>query len=160
MDYSKVGQESAPFTMPAEWSKIREFAVATLNEDPIYFDPEYAKKTKFGGVPAPPTWCVNMLFWSTPESHIDLGMTASWEGKGGLLLHAQTEWIYLKPILAGDTLTVKTKVADMYEKQGKRGGKLEFAVTEHIFVNQHGEECVKYLSTVVQQWAPGAEPKS
>ncbi|MEE8174770.1 MAG: MaoC family dehydratase N-terminal domain-containing protein [Dehalococcoidia bacterium] len=152
MDYSKVGQEAAPFTMPADWSKIREFANATLNDDPIYFDPEYAEKTRFGGVPTPPTWVVDMLFWATPETHLDLGLVDSTQGKGGYLLHGETEWIYLKPIMAGDTLTVKTKVADMYEKQGRRGGKMEFAVTEHTFINQHGEECVRYLSTVIQQW--------
>ena len=43
-DRSSIGKTGKPFKMPIEWSKVREFARAIKDPNPLYFDPELAKK--------------------------------------------------------------------------------------------------------------------
>ena len=49
-DKSAVGKTGKPFKMHIDWSKVREFARAIKDPNPIYFDPELAKK-EVGGIP-------------------------------------------------------------------------------------------------------------
>ena len=50
-DRSNIGKTGKPFKMPNEWSKVREFARAIKDPNPLYFDPELgvALKLKSGG---------------------------------------------------------------------------------------------------------------
>ena len=55
------------------------------------------------------------------------------------VLHGEQEYEFLKPIYAGDVLTAVSRVADVYEKHGKRGGTMTFVVTETEFKNAWNE---------------------
>ena len=50
------------------------------------------------------------------------------------------EFEFFKPILVGDTLTGVARVADLYEKEGGRGGKMTFLVVETAYTNQRNEK--------------------
>jgi acyl dehydratase len=54
------------------------------------------------------------------------------------VLHGEQEYEFLAPIHVGDVLTVVSTVVDVYEKPGKRGGIMTFAVTETEYRNQMG----------------------
>ena len=45
-----IGKESEPITAfhAVESSEVRRFIQAIMDDDPIYWDAEYAKKTKYG----------------------------------------------------------------------------------------------------------------
>ena len=47
---------------------------------------------------------------------------------------------FFKPILVGDTLTGIARVADIYEKEGGRGGKMTFLAVETTYTNQKSEK--------------------
>ena len=51
-----VGKEET-FSSPAELGRatIHKFAVAVGDTNPLYYDEEFAKKTRYGGIIAPPT---------------------------------------------------------------------------------------------------------
>ena len=67
---------------------------------------------------------------------VDLQDLVSFFGcKLGQLLHGEQGFVYHTPIFAGDRITVKKKVADIYDK---KNGKLEFIITENDFINQDG----------------------
>src|SRR5271165_4282744 len=124
IDKSLVGRTGKPFTMPIEWSKVREFARAVRDPNPVYFDPELAKK-ECGGIPVPVTFLQTSAFWQDADSS---------PGMGGFdlrrILHGEQEFELLKPILVGDTLTGVSKVADIIEKEGGRGGKMTMLLME------------------------------
>ena len=52
------------------------------------------------------------------------------------ILHGEQEFELLKPILVGDTLTGVSKVADIIEKEGGRGGKMTMLLMETEYTNQ------------------------
>jgi len=56
-----------------------------------------------------------------------------------LALHGEQEFELLKPIFVGDVLTWTCRIADIYEKEGGRGGKMKFAVVESHYINQRGQ---------------------
>lgn len=85
---------------------------------------------KFNGhVPiAPPTFIVTMTIGQAGHYKWDFGRTG---------LHGGEEYEYIKPIKAGDTITCKTKIVDIYEKEGKR--KMAFMVLESDLINSDSE---------------------
>jgi acyl dehydratase len=142
-DKSMIGRSGKPFTMPIEWGKVREFARAIRDPNPVYFDPELAKK-ECGGIPVPPTFLMTGSFWQSPESVPPLSFDLR------RILHGEQEFEFLKPVFVGDTLTGTTRIADVYEKEGGRGGKMTFMVLETEYRNQKGEKVALARSTTIE----------
>jgi len=140
-----IGKESPEFQVPVEWGKIREFAAAIGDENPIYHDPEYARKSRFGKPLAPPTFTVIKSFWRKGPSNQEM---AGLDNR--YVLHGEEEYEYFAPVLAGDVLTCKARITDAYEKAGKRGGKMTFVVFEFTYSNQRGEKALISRSTLIQ----------
>ncbi len=132
VDRSYIGKTSAPVTMHVERGKIREFAAAIKDHDPLYVDEEYAAR-EAGGIMPPITFLQTVRHWDDGRGNVrppmDLKRT----------LHGEQEYEFFKPIHAGDVLTAVNRVADIYEKPGKRGGTMTFVVTETDFTNQRGQ---------------------
>jgi acyl dehydratase len=132
-------------TFPVERGKIREFAAAILDDNPLYLDEETP--------PAPPTFTMTQQFWPAvfDEPPPDLGINYA------MVVHGEQEFEYLEPVRAGDVLTGETRVADMYTKEGKRGGTLTFLVLETRFSNQSGKDAVVARTTLIQTSKPATE---
>ena len=132
LDKSLIGVAGQPVTIHIERGKIREFARAIKDDDPFYFDEEHARREAEGIMP-PVTFLQTMAHWDDgrgrPKVPRDLKRT----------LHGEQEYDFLKPIYAGDVLTAVSRVADVYEKQGKRGGTMTFVVIETEYKNDRGE---------------------
>lgn len=58
------------------------------------------------------------------------------------------DWEFYLPIKVGDVITCTTKLADLYEREGK-AGKLLFIITETSIINQRGELAAKGRATLV-----------
>jgi acyl dehydratase len=144
VDKSIVGKTGKPFSMPIEWGKVREFARAVRDPNPVYFDPELAKK-ECGGVPIPVTFLQTSAFWQTAESMPPLDMLDMRR-----ILHGEQEFEFFKPILVGDTLTGVARVADIYEKEGGRGGKMTFLAVETTYTNQRNEQVARARFVLVE----------
>jgi len=140
---SQIGKAGKPFTMPIEWGKVRVFARAIKDPNPVYYDPETAKK-ECGGIPIPPTFLQTSAFWQTPESSPQLTFDIR------RILHGEQEFEFFKPILVGDVLTGTARVADIYEKEGGRGGKMIFNVMETEYKNQKGERVAVARSVLIE----------
>jgi acyl dehydratase len=129
--------------MHVELGKIREFARAVKDDNPLFFDAERARR-ELGGVMPPPTFSLTIALWDDgggrPPLQLDLRR----------LLHGEQEFEYLKPIFAGDVLTATTRIADVFEKTGSRGGTMKFVVLESDFVNQKGERVLRSRSTLIE----------
>ena len=62
MDPNAAGKTFPPYEFHVERGKIREFADAIEDPNPIYRDPAYAAKQGFAGIPAPPTLLRTFLY--------------------------------------------------------------------------------------------------
>jgi acyl dehydratase len=155
-DRSKLGMEFPTYSITAEKNKIVEFALAvSLKEEkeqinPIYHDEEAAKKAGYPGIPIPLTFITSFAYWTggglqeiVKALSIDLNR----------LLHSEEEYEYYGSIYAGDTITRKMKVAEMYER-GRRdrlGRVVDITILETEVINQRGELVAKVRTTMMER---------
>ncbi len=62
VDKSFIGTRGEPVTMHVERGKIREFARAIKDDDPLYFDEAYAAR-EAGGIMPPLTFLQTISHW-------------------------------------------------------------------------------------------------
>jgi acyl dehydratase len=143
----RIGRSGKPSSMRVEFGKIREFARAIKDDNPLYFDEAHAKN-EAGGVMPPPTFTMTQAFWDDPSNRIDLGLDMR------RVLHGEQEFEYVKPIYAGDTLTSQGKISSVEKRPGKRGGEMTMVTLETEYKNQRGEVCLYSRSTIIETAKP------
>ena len=144
MDQNAAGKTFPPYEFRVERGKIKEFADAIGDPNPVYRNPEAAKKAGFPGIPAPPTLLRTFLY-ETSDSKNALGVK-DWS----YIVHGEQEFEYLGPIVAGDVLTAQDRIVSVTEKESRRAGKLQIGVIETRFVNQRGETVQIARRTLVE----------
>ena len=151
-DKSKVGMEFPVYTFKVEKDKIIEFAIAVSQKEnkeeinPIYYDEDAAKKAGYEGIITPPTFPTISFFWTGG------GLMGTINALGinlGRLLDREEEYEYFGNIYAGDVMTRKMKVVDIYTK-GKGKRTIDVTVLETELINQRGELVIKYRSTLME----------
>ena len=132
LDRSFIGLETAPRSIAVEAGQLRFFARATGEKNPAYFDEAAARAAGHPALPAPPTFlfCLGSLAPEREDVMARLGVDM------GRVLHGEQSFTYGQPIHAGDVITLKTRIADIYDK---RGGMLDFIVQDTDATNQRGE---------------------
>jgi acyl dehydratase len=144
-----IGRESETVTdqFPRDIESIRRYCMMVDDDNPLYQDPEYAKKTKWGGVIMPPFGAFGIISRGSPE----LAMSILEGRAGGIysnmpptpgknIINLAQELENYKPIYEGDTLTVRNRIADVYIKPIKMDPKAFWVVGELIYTNQKGEQ--------------------
>ena len=144
MDQSAAGKTFPPYEFRVERGKIKEFADAIGDPNPIYRDPDYAAKTPAGGILAPPTLLRTFLY--EPPAAKDALKVKDWS----YIVHGEQEFEYFAPVRAGDVLTAQDRIASITEKESKRAGRLQIAVIETVFHNQRGEKVQVARRTLVE----------
>ena len=126
---------------PIEEGTIKRFAEAIGDDNPLYHDKEFAQKSPFRGIIAPPTFVFEWNHheaWHEAVADMDLPRR----------LKAGNEFEFIQPLRPGDILTSKSRISDVYEKQGQ-SGTLIFITCESTYTNQRGELLAIQRSTFV-----------
>ncbi|HET7300948.1 MAG TPA: MaoC family dehydratase N-terminal domain-containing protein, partial [Oleiagrimonas sp.] len=92
--------------------------------------------------PAAPTF----LFAAELDSGTQMAMVEEMGVPLAKLLHGEQGFTYHRPACAGDTVTVRSRVADIYDK---KGGALEFVVMLSEVSNQDGDLVAELRAVVV-----------
>ena len=143
-DKNLIGRVLSKGTIEVEKGRLRSFAKATGQLDPIYSSEAAAKEAGHPSLPVPPSFlfCLNSETFDLTEALKVLQMDL------GRILHAEQSFDYHKMAYAGDELTFETKVADVYEK---KGGALLFVVQETRVTNRKGERVADMRCTLVER---------
>jgi len=131
IDRSHIGHQLPAFTVPVEAGRLRFFAKATGNADPVYIDEAAARDAGHPGLPVPPTFffCLEMEQPNPAAMRELLGIDYR------RLLHGEQRFRYHAQAHAGDKLRYEPRIADIYDK---KGGALEFVRRETRVTNQNG----------------------
>ena len=135
-----IGTETEPYVVEVERGAIRRFAEAIGDANPLFNNEQQARKTRWGGMIAPPTFGRSL---GGGFFNIRLNLQSFRGLDGG------SEWEYFEPIRAGDRITVVSKLADVREATG-RLGPMVFIVAETRYTNQFGQLCVIQRSTAIR----------
>jgi acyl dehydratase len=132
IDRSLIGHQFESFTTAVEKSRLIFFAKAIGETNPVYIDENAARAAGYRALPAPPTYPF-ILASDGPEF---MPMLQLLKLDISRLLHGTQDFEYLGPICAGDFITVRSHISDIYEK---KGGAMLFIVQEYSFTNQDGD---------------------
>ena len=118
VDKAAVGREGVPFELDVERGKINELARATMSTNPAFFQGDHPI--------SPPTFLTTIFFWEANVEGSNPWHAVKMDGQRGM--HAEQEYVFHgPPPRAGTRLICKSRIAEIYEKEGRRGGTLTFA---------------------------------
>lgn len=129
-----VGKQWPPASFEVEADRIRQYASAVGEENPIYHDADAAREAGFRDLAAPPMFCV---VYSAPalgpailDPEVGINLPA--------MVHGGQEFRWGVPVCAGDVIETTATCKEIYEQDG-RG----FYVFESVSTNRDGKETVR-----------------
>ena len=143
IDRKHIGMRLPVFTASADAWRLRFFAKAIGETNPVYFDEAAAHDAGYPALPLPPTFLVSLEFEQTATAwREELGIVSS------RILHGEQSFVYHRMAYAGDQLRYESRIADIYDK---KNGALWFIVRETRVTNQRGEHVADLRSVIVQR---------
>lgn len=126
----KIENTLEPWCHEATRDNIRHYAHGIGDDNPLWCDPEYAKKTKFGDVVALPSF----LF---ATSRIISGYVGGLPGVHAMWSGA--DWQWHKPVNRNDEISTEAFLKDLIEHQTKFAGRAIQQIYTVKFYNQSGD---------------------
>jgi acyl dehydratase len=126
-----VGKQYAPVVYAVGREKVREYASAVGETNPLHLDVEAARAAGYADVVAPPMFAV---VYSSPAVipgifDPDVGINFA------MMVHGAQEFEWGPLVVAGDEVTTTVTVSDISDRAG-----MGYYVFESISTNQRGEQ--------------------
>ena len=138
-----IGKEypaSTPYEVGRE--KIRDFASAIGDLNPIYHDEDAAKAAGYDDIIAPPTFLTTLGFKFGPQvvGDPELGLNYA------MVVHGEQEFELKRPVKPGDVLVGKPKIVNIAAR-----GRNEFLTYEASIETATGEQVAIARSVIVSR---------
>lgn len=122
--------------------KIKEFAEAIGDRNPIYRDSEAAKAAGHPDVIAPPTFPIVVSLGGSALVDPELGLNYA------MVVHGEQRFEYVRPMRAGDTVVCTTTITDI-----RSAGNNELLKLETRIESTEGELICTTYNTIVERGA-------
>jgi len=138
LDTALAGKKYDPVTFEVEADRIRQYADAVHEDNPVHHDAEAARAAGFRDVVAPPMFCVVYALPAMAPAILDpeVGMNFA------TMVHGGQEFEWGEVVCSGDEITTTPKCLSIEEKMGNG-----FYVFESTSVNQDGEQVLRGIWT-------------
>jgi acyl dehydratase len=124
-----VGKEYPPVVYAVGREKIREYASAIGETNPLHLDPDAARQAGYRDVVAPPMFVVVYAGRAVAPGIFDPEVGINF----AMMVHGGQEFSWEGPVVAGDEITTVAKVKSVEARDGKG-----FYVFESVSTNQDG----------------------
>jgi len=104
---------------------IQKYCRSVGDLNPLYFDEDYARRSRHGGLIAPPSIHILLMFACTPVD--------DWMRTPGTV-NAGQSWSYNVPARPGDTIRLDARALDKFIRKDRL-----FVVHDNVFFNQNGD---------------------
>ncbi|MUL44924.1 MaoC family dehydratase [Mycobacterium sp. CBMA293] len=144
IDTSAIGTELPPQSLTIDRGRLRFFAKAIGETDPVYTEVDAAKAAGYQDLPAPPTFLFSVEL-ENPDPFVflsSLGVDLRF------VLHGEQSFTYHQIAYPGDELVARPRIVDIYSK---KGGALEFVVKETAITRTDGTPIADLRSVIVVQ---------
>lgn len=140
---------------PVEHDPIRRHCHMVEDMNPLFLDPDYARRSRWGAVICPPSGWLAMYFASLgpwPPVFEPLLPVVPTPGKRIVNMAQEVEWFDV--IRVGDHLSVKRRIADIYQKPISIDPEAVWVVSESIIRNQNGKVVCVVRNTLLFHRTP------
>jgi len=121
-----------PWCHEATRDNIRHYAHGIGDDNPLWCDPDYAAKTRYGGIIAPPSFLFSTDRVISGYVGGMPGVHAMWAG---------ADWTWHLPVRRNDEITTKAHLKDLIEHDTRFAGRAVQQIYHVDFFNQK-DECV------------------
>jgi acyl dehydratase len=137
-----------PPTEPYQVSreKLREFADAIGDANPVYRNRAAATEAGFPDVIAPPTFPIVVTVAGSAQALADPGLSLNY----AMVVHGEQRFVYTRPLLAGDIVTAQVTISDIRDV-----GRNSTMTTTTEIRTVEGELVVTAYSTLVERGGAG-----
>jgi acyl dehydratase len=119
-----------PWCYEASRDGIRHYAHGIGDDNPLWCDPDYAARTKYGTLVAPPSFLFTTSRIISGYVGGLAGVHAMWSG---------ADWNWHLPVLRNDVITTEAWLKDLIEHQTRFAGRAVQQIYHVNFRNQRGE---------------------
>jgi acyl dehydratase len=127
----KIDNVIEPWCHEATRDNIRHYAHGIGDDNPLWCDPDYAAKTRYGGIIALPSF----LF---ATSRIVSGYVGGLPGVHAMWSGA--DWTWYKPVRRNDEIKAEAHLKDLIEHQTRFAGRAVQQIYHVDFYNQDGDK--------------------
>ena len=142
LDQNVIGKQLPPVTMTIDAGRLRFFAKAIGETNPVFTDLQTAHAAGHRDLPVPPTF----LFGIELERPDPFDWLAGVGVDLRRVLHGEQSFTYHSQAVAGDVLTATPRIANVYSK---KGGALEFIEKTSTVTRENGELVAELNSVIV-----------
>ncbi len=152
-----IGKSGEVAVFNVEKEPIKRFADAVGDSNPLYWDEEFARTSRYNSIIAPPgfvsaPWYTRLKRGDRSadlrnETRVALEK-AGFTSPGGI--DAGIEYEFFGPVRLGDTIATCSRIKDIVEREGKTG-KMAFVIIETTYTNQNGDLVAKARATSIQR---------
>lgn len=142
IDPALIGKDFPPASLTIDAGRLRFFAKAIGETDPVYTNVDAAKAAGYTDIPAPPTFLFSIEL-DSPEA---FGFLVEAGVDFRFVLHGEQSFTYHSIAYPGDVLTAAPRITDVYSK---KGGALEFIVKETAITRADGSAVADLKSVIV-----------
>ncbi len=150
----EVDLDPQRFLSEATRDSIKNFAEAVGDANPLWINEEYARKSRFGGVTAPPTFLYNVSHGTSPAM-APVGVPPY--APNLALLYAGADLEFFRPVRPGDQIHVRGKALDIESKQSQSLGRMLFSTGEAGYYGQDGGLIGVIRTTICRFLPPGRQ---
>jgi acyl dehydratase len=133
-----IGKIYEPVVYAVGREKVREYAGAVGETDPLYFDVEAARAAGYADLVAPPMFAVVYSASAVGPPIFDPEIELNFP----MMVHGAQEFAWGPLVVAGDEITTTASVKDISEADG-RG----YYAFESVSTNQRGEQVCRGIWT-------------
>lgn len=119
----RTGAIDEPWNISCTDDAVRRFAICIGDDNPLFTRPDYAKRTRWGGVIAPPAFEKSMGINRNPVMDLEEAKITSKALRGIQLFHSGGENFYYAPIVEGTTLYRSRYVKAVDDKESSFSGR-------------------------------------
>lgn len=127
----KIGATAEPWCYEATRDNIRHYAHGIGDDNPLWCDPEYAAKTKYGGIVALPSFLFSTSRIVSGYVGGLPGVHAMWSG---------ADWNWHKPVNRNDVISTEAHLKDLIEHETRFAGRAIQQIYHVDFFNQDGDK--------------------
>lgn len=135
----KITNTVEPWNYEATRDAIRHYAHGIGDDNPLWCDPAYADKTKFGSLVALPSFLFTTSRIISGYCGGLPGVHAMWAG---------ADWTWHKPVLRNDAISTQASLKDLIEHKTKFAGRAFQQIYTVEFFNQSGDKVAEADSWV------------
>jgi acyl dehydratase len=134
-------------------ASIRYFALAMGDDNPLYVDDAYARKSGYPSVIAPPTLVCETCQYAHQAPNADGYIGHEWRLPlpASRMVRAGNEYEFMRPVLPTDRISVTWTLENIVEKSSSRGGTQLFVTSVARYRDGAGEIVAVNRETIVYQ---------